>query len=367
MAWRCTVDGFRCFGREVVAVDTTAMSLRLREPGSHAHGWRPTPTPRWWWVSRGSAPGSARSVSVLVMWQPEPGWHPLSGGAATSTYGVWRTEIAGRAVVIKRLLAPTPEDPPELSDPHHFAWWRRAADVATFGLVEVTPGLRGPVTAVEEDGDGITLTQDWVEDGANSGLFAALSMGRFAAADLGHIRWLSRDQLRSRLARVERRGGWQTLSRTTASDIAYALWTSRGRLLDLLDAMPQVAQHGDPTTTNLAGRDGDDLVAVDWATLGLGPAGADLGYYALSAREEFEPLLDAYLLGLPDGLASREQVTAAAQVTVALTAFNRAEWALARVAGGEGALAGKFRHPSVAPHLRALQRQHAAIEAVLAL
>jgi hypothetical protein len=35
------------------------------------------------------------------------------------------------------------------------------------------------------------------------------------------------------------------------------------------------------------------------------------------------------------------------------------------VAGGEGALAAKYRHPSVAPYLRALQRQFPLIEALL--
>jgi hypothetical protein len=45
--------------------------------------------------------------------------------------------------------------------------------------------------------------------------------------------------------------------------------------------------------------------------------------------------------------------------------FSRAEWALSRVAPGEGALAGKFSHPSVAPHLRALQRQASQIELLL--
>jgi hypothetical protein len=47
------------------------------------------------------------------------------------------------------------------------------------------------------------------------------------------------------------------------------------------------------------------------------------------------------------------------------TVFTRAEWALSRVAPGEGALAGKYGHPSVAPHLRALQRQIPRIEALL--
>ena len=94
---------------------------------------------------------------------------------------------------------PAEHDPAELSDPRHFAYWRRAADVVTSGIVAATPGLRGPLDAsVEEDVDGITLVQDWVEDAANSGLFAAHAMGRFAGADLGDTRWLARDQLRDR-------------------------------------------------------------------------------------------------------------------------------------------------------------------------
>jgi len=299
------------------------------------------------------------------MWEPEPGWLALPGGSGVSTVGVWRTVVGDRAVAVKRVAAPDEYDPAELTDPRHFAYWRRAADVATYGLVDATPGLRGPTTAVEEDAEGVTILQDWVEDAANSGLFAAHAMGRFAGAELAHVRWLARHQLRDRLTRVERRGGWSTLGRTTASDIADSLWRKRGRLLDELDALPQVAQHGDPVPGNLLGREGDDLVAVDWGSLGYGPVGGDLGYHLLMAREEFEPLLDAYLLGLPDGVATREQATLGAQVTAVYTVFTRADWALARVATGQGALAAKFRHPAVAPHLRALQRQADAVSALL--
>ena len=116
---------------------------------------------------------------------------------------------------------------------------------------------------------------------------------------------------------------------------------------------------------NIPGRDGDDAVAIDWATLGTGPVGGDLGYLSLTSREELGPLVDAYLLGLPAGVADHDHVLLGARITGVYTAFGRAEWALARVAGGEGALAGKFRHPSVAPYLRALQRQAAAVEALL--
>ena len=136
-------------------------------------------------------------------------------------------------------------------------------------------------------------------------------------------------------------------------------------LLDAVGALPQVLQHGDPVPGNLAVRAGDDVVGLDWATLGTGPVGADVGYWALAAREEFPVLLEAYVAGLPPGLATRDDVLLGAQVTTVYTALTRADWALARVADGPGALAGKYRHPSVAPYLRSLQRQFPQVEALL--
>src|SRR4051794_16190773 len=300
------------------------------------------------------------------MWQPEPGWLALPAGSSASTVGVWRTVLGDQPVVVKRLAAPLEDDPAELSHPRHFAYWRRSADVVLSGVVAKTPGLRGPAPgAVEEDVEGITLTEEWVEDAASSGLFVAHALGRFAGAHLAPAPWLARNQLRDRMARVERHGGWRTLSRTTVADVADVLWERRTAYLAAVDALVQVPQHGDAVPANLPGREADDVVAIDWAMLGTGPVGSDLGYYALAAREELEPLIDAYLLGLPEGLATREEVTLGARVTAVYTVLNRAEWALARVATGEGALAGKFRHPAVAPHLRALQRQFPHIEALV--
>jgi hypothetical protein len=299
------------------------------------------------------------------MWEPQPGWHPLPGGTGASTVGLWRAAQGGRPVVIKRLAAPTPADPAELSDPGHSAYWRREADVLATGLTAATPGLRSVEAAIEEDDQGITITREWVEDAALSGLFVAMALGRFAGSDLPRPRFLARHQLGDRMARVERRGGWPTLARTTVADVAQHLWERRTTLLDLVEALPQVPQHGDPTPMNLPGRDGDEVLAIDWGTLGTGPVGGDLGYFSLGSREAFEPLLDAYLMGLPEAFASPDDVLLGARVTAVFTALNRAEWALARVAGGEGALAGKYRHPAVAPHLRALQRQFPQIEALL--
>ncbi|MER7300811.1 phosphotransferase [Nocardioides sp. NPDC127514] len=303
------------------------------------------------------------------MWQPDPGWLVLPGGTGPSTLGVWRTAVGEEQepVVVKRLGQPGAYDPAELSRRRHFAYWRRAADVATSGLVDDSPGMIGARTSVAEDDEGITLTSEWVEDAANSGLFAALSMGRFAGADLGEARWLARDQFRDRIARVEYNGGWPTMMRTTAADIAHTLWERRGRFTNLLDELPQVAQHGDPAPQNLLGRtdDGERLIAIDWSSLGHGPVGGDLGLYLLHARESFEPLLEAYVLGLPAGVATREEVTLGAQISAVYTALSRAEWALSRIKPGEGPLLAKFRHPAVAPHLRTLQKHAPLVEALL--
>ena len=300
------------------------------------------------------------------MWQPEPGWERLPGGLGSSA-GIWRS---GDGRVVKRLVAPLPGDTEVLSDPASPAYWRREADVAVSGAVAHSPGLRAPeLVSVDEDEAGVTLVHREVADARPNGLFVARALGRFAAAHLDQP-WLAQGQLRFRLARTTQRGGWQALARTPVADLAALLWSERAAHLDALDELPQVPQHGDPVPTNLRGMAGEDVVAVDWATLGIGPVGADLGYWSLSAREDFEHLLTAYLGGLPSGLATRDEVVLGARITAAYTVLGRADWALARVAGSGTAEARsrslrQYRHPSVAPYLRSLQRTFDRIEPLL--
>ena len=305
-----------------------------------------------------------------MAWEPEPGWLSVPGGSGPSTVGVWRTQLGGQPLAVKRLARPVLGDPPELSDPTHFAYWRREADVAESGLTRSTPGLRGPVIAVEEDAAGITLTSDWVEEAGTNGLFVAHALGRFAAADLGDRRWLARDLLRRRITRVEHRGGWPTLARTSAADLADSLWSRREHFLQQYDALPLVAaprRRGRGQPARSRGRPGPGRSTG--RASGSGPIGTDLGLHMASAREAPEPLLDAYLIGLAESAASAvataDQVRLGARVVAAYTAVSRAEWALARVATGEGALAAKFRHPSVAPYLRTLERVAEEIDALL--
>ena len=90
------------------------------------------------------------------MWQPQPGWHPLPSGTSPSTVGVWRAVVGEEPVAVKRLAAPGEHDPPELSDPQHFAYWRRGADVVTSGVLAHSQGLRPPVRSYAvEDVEGV--------------------------------------------------------------------------------------------------------------------------------------------------------------------------------------------------------------------
>ena len=111
-------------------------------------------------------------------------------------------------------------------------------------------------------------------------------------------------------------------------------------------------------------------MAVDWQCTGVGPVGTDVGYLALSSREDFEVLLAAFLDGVRAertdlGDDDLEAVGLVARVTAVYSVLSRAEWALAQAARGEGALAGKYRHPAVAPHLRAVERQFPQLEWLL--
>ncbi len=298
------------------------------------------------------------------MWQPDPSWRRLPGAGGPSTAGVWLAESGGRRWVVKRLTAP-PGRSGGLTDPSHAAYWRREAEVALDPTVVNGPGLVPcEFGRVEEDEDGLTVWSAEEVGEPPTGLFVARALGRFAAAAHTTPAWACRRLLTDRLAMTEERAGWRTLSRTTLADVADHLWKRRGHWLAECDQGALGRMHGDAVPANFLSSRGDDVVAVDWHCFGVGPVGADLGYYSLSVREEFDVLLEAFLAGVgPD--ADRDAVSLAARVSAVYTVMSRAEWALARAARGEGALAGKFRHPAVAPHLRALQRQLPQIEMLL--
>jgi hypothetical protein len=301
-----------------------------------------------------------------AMWEPDPAWRHLPGAGGPSSLGLWLAERDASTWVVKRLARPD-GTVRALEDRAHAGFWRREAEVALAHEVVDGPGLVCPAFgAVEEDDEGVTVWSRETVGEPPSGLFVARALGRFAAADRPVPAWGARRLLADRLAMAEARGGWRTLARTTVADVADALWSRRGHWLDRCEEGPQGRLHGDAVPSNFLASRGEDVVTVDWQCFGGGPVGSDLGYYALSSREEFDVMLEAFLAGAAiTRPTDREAVAQAARVTAVYTVLTRAEWALAQAARGEGALAGKFRHPSVAPHLLALQRQFPQIEVLL--
>lgn len=302
------------------------------------------------------------------MWQPDPSWTPLPAGGGPATVGVWQANDQGRTAIVKRLGRPGPDDAALLEDRTHAGYWRREAEVALSLTAINGPGLVAPeYLRCDEDEEGITLWSERVVAEPPTSLLVAHSLGRFAGAAATPPPWAARRTLADRLAIAESRGGWPTLMRTTLADVAEHLWSTRSTWLRRRDEAPAGRLHGDAVPANFVATRGADVVAVDWQGFGFGPIGTDLGYYALSAREDFEVLLSTFLDGVAasGAVVDPDAVRVAATVMSVYTIFSRAEWALCRVAPGEGALAGKFSHPSVAPHLRALQRQAAQIEALV--
>lgn len=299
------------------------------------------------------------------MWAPDPSWRPLRGGPSSA--GVWVVEREGASWVVKRLERPDPGDALRL-DPKHTGYWRREAEVMLARDLVDGPGVHAPdFGPVEEDEQGITLWVREVVGEPPTALHTARSLGRFAGRPVDPPPWAARDLLGDRLRLAEERGGWPTLERTALGDVADRLWTRRTHWLEESRSGTTGRHHGDAVPGNFPGVQDDEVVAVDWQCFGVGPAGTDLGYFSLSCREDFEVLLEAYVDGLvAEGFTDDlEAVRLAATVTAVYTVVTRTEWALGQAARGEGALAGKLRHPSVAVHVRALQRQFPQLERLL--
>ena len=255
--------------------------------------------------------------------------------------------------------APEPPDPAGLRDPRDANYWRRAADVALSGVVRSTPGLReAPVVRVEEDDDGVTVVHERVTGEPPAGLFiAALPRalrrrrpGRGAVA--GH-----------------RPAAHPARPRRAARRLAHAGPDADGRHRRAPVEPPRVVAGAvrRPAGCRPARRPGrrptcrSATAATRWPSTGRtsGP-GRWVPTWATSrcprargSRRCSTPTST----GCPQGLATREQAELGAQVTAVYTALTRVDWALGRVAEGEGALAGKFRHPAVAPYIVAMQRQ----------
>ena len=203
-----------------------------------------------WWRYR-----SVTSASVRGMWEPDPAWHPVSGGTGTSTVGVWRTDRRP-SLVVKRLGAPAPRRPAGAPRP------------APLRLLAPRGRRRGqrrrrrdPRAARRRRSTSPRTTR--ASPSPASGWRTPRSTGLRRARDgpvrrrrPGPARWLAVDQLRDRMARVERRGGWPTLARTTVADVADRLWTGARRCCASSTPCRRCRSTATPRPRNLPGRDG---------------------------------------------------------------------------------------------------------------
>ncbi|MGN6160438.1 MAG: phosphotransferase [Marmoricola sp.] len=295
------------------------------------------------------------------MWQPEPHWVPVSGGSGPSTVGVWRVD---RSWIVKRVNAPSSDEAQGFLSPTSPSYWRREAEFAL--ACPRLSGVSAPdVHRIDEDDEGYTLWSSAHDRTLVESQRVAQALAELAATDLEPAPWHATGHLRAKVAQAEQHDGWPTLARTTIADLADAFWSRRRGVLERLAVMPQVPSHGDLVQANVLTVHDAHALVIDWGSFGWSAPGEDLGLYALSAGCDLERMVWHYT-DVGTDLPAYEDVLWAARAVIAFTVFGRAEWVLARVAPGEGALANKYRHPAVAPYLRALQNQIPTIEAVLA-
>jgi hypothetical protein len=156
----------------------------------------------------------------------------------------------------------------------------------------------------------------WLEDVADLGQHqwsldefdrAARHLGRFNGAYLAGqplpvYPWLSQGRLRAWVAfcadavAALPRNLRHPLVRDRFSDAAVSrllqFWTERETFLDALDRLPRVFGHLDAFPRNLVVRhsgSGDQLVAIDWASVGFGAVGEELAPLVASSCAAFEP------------------------------------------------------------------------------
>jgi hypothetical protein len=217
--------------------------------------------------------------------------NPLNG----VTGGVWRRGDVVYKVLTRRRRAPAHWAASD--DPRHWNYWKREALVYQTGLPGRlglgAPRLLGSAESLEGD---IELRLENVQGAHGAALsvadleVTARALGRSqAAADLPVEDWLSRGFLRaysgSRLvnwALIDDHAAWaQPLVREHFSPSLrkglVRLHAQRDRLLATMERLPRTVCHLDVWPNNLIRRPDGEVVLLDWAFVGDGALGEDIG------------------------------------------------------------------------------------------
>src|SRR5215207_1065172 len=206
------------------------------------------------------------------------------------------------------------------ADPEAWDYPAREGLAYSTGLLDALPGgLAAPrCLAVETQPDGTSWL--WLEGitDAYPGpwpleryVWVARVLGRFNGAYLAGVPlpdqpWLSRGFLRGwveasgqAVAELERLAGpggspllWQLYPPPVMVELR-RLWEEPERFLTALDRLPRTFSHHDTFRPNLLvrrGREGEELVAVDWAYSGLGAVGEELEQVVVASLFFFETM-----------------------------------------------------------------------------
>ena len=205
-------------------------------------------------------------------------------------------------------------------EPRHWAYWRREADAYRSGFVPAGPGLRAPhCYAVVDD----HLYLEVVNGDRPSATKAAEVLAAWQQLRVERLDrpWLCTGQLRARVSVSEL--DWTEVD---ADPRMERLWERRHQLLAQLDEFPTVLSHGDYSLGNLVSA-GDDVVALDWATVGWEPVGFDLAHLALSTGTDS---VDAYLAAAPPAVTEPQLLIRGFAIAVALVGASRIHWMTSR-------------------------------------
>ncbi len=252
---------------------------------------------------------------------------PIATGTGAATGAV--TRLTGRAraggqehvfAMVRKELRPltTGRHAAGAADPRHWAYWRREPLAYASGVLPAGPGLAAPrCYGVVDD---VVYLQE-VAGAPESPHVAARRLGAWqASTPVPDLPWLAGHQLAQRLAVSHL--DWAAVD---ADARLASIWSRRHDLLAALRSVPTVLSHGDFHIGHLVAAD-DATVVLDWATLGVGPVGADLADLALSTLGD---LVADYLVGLEDRFDA-DVVRVGYRTTVALTGASRVHWMLSR-------------------------------------
>ncbi|MEU8076271.1 phosphotransferase [Catellatospora citrea] len=204
-------------------------------------------------------------------------------------------------------------------DERHWAYWRREPLAYASGLLPTGPGLAAPRCL------GVTADAVYLAHVAGPPEDPRTAVHRLAhwqsRTELPDVPWLAGHQLAQRIAVSEL--DWTAVD---ALPQAAAIWSRRHELLAELDAVPPVLSHGDFHRDQVVAG-GDRTVVLDWGTLGVAPAGADVAHLALSTLDG--SLVDGYLAAAGTRL-DQGAVRRGYRLTLVLTAVSRLHWMLTR-------------------------------------